>query len=538
MLESLSCIFTVTPGTDFQPEARLGELPEDLGSLEIPLLEAGQPALRRIGDKLVVLVPTNSAMIAGFVLDTVPPATQLKAVAQHLSLLAASGSIGQDALPKAGQALAAKLLTQYLGNSAGRMSRKRVLESCCDAITNSGLAEDAAIVVCRPGRQAGLTLSSVRLEPMRDTISTLMESWRGDDAVSQIVSAADLREDDLLREDTIILLDKAGAGNGFVSLPAADDGGFGFLLFNPSNSDAEAVCEELRSLLELKHRTRRDWSRRRQLFRYGSAAAALLFLIFLLLPTDRMVTASGTTRPRDVEVISFHFPTYLDRMEVEVGETLDPGAPIAVLSAPDQQDARASALFQISIEEAAASAALASDDYGSYVQAQSRVSLQRTRLNQINARLAQLNPAASETGRVVAALSSGERGRYLPAGTEIARLQTGNTYIVELMLSGSDASLIEVGQTGELSLRGQFGRAFPVRLMTPPTPSQAGTEPTGPPVLVATALIDADGATEIVPGLSGFAQIDTGRAMRIQVWSRHIVEFIRMKAWTILNWRI
>lgn len=538
MLESLSCIFSARTGGQASPVAQYGELPDDIDHLEFPQIAPGQSAIRKLGQRLVVLAPRGAGTLVGFVLDEVPPATQLNRIARRLSELAAAGDL--SSVPAAATAPdgSAALLTSYLGKADGRVSLRRLLSLCCDAMVNAGLAADAAIIVCRPGQQYALTLSSVRLEPMRDAVSDLLHRWRGDSAQSLSFSPEDLDEETLQREDAVILLDKAGASRGFVSLPAADEGGYGFLLFDPSHPDPESVCRELRGVLELKHRTRRDWSQRRKLIRYGMGAAAAALAIFLLLPTDRVVTATGVTRPQTVQIVSLHFPSYLDRMEVEIGETLDAGAPIATLLAPDQRDARAATTYQIAIEEAAANAALAADDYGAYVQAQSRVALQRTRLQQIDARLALLNPVAEQGGRVVSALTDGERGRYLPSGTEIARIQTGHGYVFELRLNPSDAGLLSVGQSGQLALRGQLEQAFAVTVQTPPAPDERLAEDGSPPVLVATAVIESNGRTEIVPGLSGFARINTGRDIRIRVWTRHIVEFIRMKAWTILNWRI
>jgi hypothetical protein len=225
-------------------------------------------------------------------------------------------------------------------------------------------------------------------------------------------------------------------------------------------------------------------------------------------------------------------------MAVRVGQEVAEGDTLAALSAPDQADLRADTLFQISAEQASATAALADDDYGAYVLAQSRVSLQQTRLAQIEARLAQLTPMAETPGRIISALSGGEAGRHLPPGTEIARIQTGETYRFEFTISPSDARLIEVGQTGRLSLRGQLGEVYPIRIITAPTPVDAGGETGTPPILTASAVIEADVTRDILPGLSGYAQIDTGRDLRIRIWTRHVVEYVRMQAWIHLNWRI
>lgn len=538
MLESLSCIFCVKSVAPLSIAPILGELPEELSSVDIPALETGGSALRRMGGKLVILAPDRDNTVIGFVLDDVPPATQLQKIARQLASLAASGAVAHTSEPHRGGPNAARLLAGYLGKASGRLPRGQLLSLCCDALTTAGVADKAAIIICRPEQQTDLTLSSLALEPVRDAVADIFQRWRTDHPVARRITAQDIDGEDLLQEDAILLLDKVNSVECFLSLPARGEAGFGFLLFEPAVADPETQCEDARGVLELRFKTRRDWSRRRVYIQRGWMAAAAAMLVFLLLPTDRFVTASGVTRPRDVQIVSVHFPTYLDEMVVEIGQTLEPGDPIAMLVAPDQEDAQASALFQRSVEEAAANAALAAENYGAYVQAQSRVALQRTRLQQIEDRMGLLNPVVAEGGRVVAALSAGERGRFLPAGTEIARIQVGHRYSFELTLSPSDAAYVALGQTGELSLRGQLDRAYTIRMLTPPSPDARADQNGGPPVLVATALIVSNGEEDFVPGLSGFVQINTGRAVRLSVWSRHIVEFVRMKAWTILNWRI
>jgi hypothetical protein len=536
MLEALSCIFSVKPGTEASPTALLGELPDAVLGLDLPPVAKGETAIRNLGGLLVILVPDAAGNVVGFVLDQVPPATQLQRIAKQFARLVESGGVRDTRFPD--RLGAARLLIGYLANAGSRLPAKRVLSLACDALTNSGIARNAALVVCRPGQQLALTLSSMELDPARDAIADLMHRWRGDKPVSRAVAAQAVEREDLLSEDTTLLLDKVGCRTGFVSLPPANAGGIGFFLFDPTASEPERDCNDLREVIELRHRTKRDWSSRRRWFRYGWIAAAAAFLIFLLMPTERSITASGVTRPQAVQVVSMHFGTYLDQMLVEVGQTLEPGAAIAILTAPDQEDARSSAVLQRSIEEAAANAALAEDNYGAYVQAQSRVALQEARLQQVEARMALLSPVTETGGRVVAALSGGDRGRYLPAGTEIARVQTGQHFLFEMNLSPSDAGLVSVGQSGQLSLRGQLDQAHSIRILTPPAPDPDAPADTDPAGLVVTALIEAEHEADIVPGLSGIARVDTGRSIRLLVWSRHVLEFVRMKAWTILNWRI
>lgn len=536
MLETLSCIFSVKPGGREPPAELLGRLPDAVLELDIPSVAAGETAIRNVDGLLVVLAPDPAGNVVGFVLDRVPAATQLHRIAKQLAQMVAEKSVSDQA--EVGELGAARLLIRYLANAGGRMPPGRVLSLACDALTNAGIAKNAALVVCRPGKQSALTLSSIELDSARDAIADLMRRWRADEPVSCPVSARAVDGEDILLEDTTLLLDKAGSRTGFVSLPPQGEAGIGFLLFDPTAPDPEKECGELREVIELRHRTRRNWSRRQRWFRYGWIAAAAAFLVFLLLPAERSITASGVTRPYEVQVVSVHFGTYLDRMLVEVGQTVEPGAAIAVLTAPDQDDARSAAMLQRSIEEAAANAALADDNYGAYVQAQSRVALQQARLQQVEVRMSLLTPAAETGGRVVAAMSGGERGRYLPAGTEIARIQTGHRYLFEMNVSPSDAALISVGQSGQLSLRGQLDQAHAISVLTPPAPDPNARADTGEAGLVVSAIIEAEHDADIVPGLSGFARVDTGRSIRILVWSRHVLEFVRMKAWTILNWRI
>ncbi|ABI66759.1 hypothetical protein Mmar10_2469 [Maricaulis maris MCS10] len=109
---------------------------------------------------------------------------------------------------------------------------------------------------------------------------------------------------------------------------------------------------------------------------------------------------------------------------------------------------------------------------------------------------------AEEQSYTIPRHSFGERGRFLPAGTEIARIQTVHRDGFELTLSPSDAGLVEAGQTGALILRGQLDQVYAIRVLSSQSPDPQSDQANGLPSLVATALVEVESETDMGPGQS------------------------------------
>ncbi len=527
MLEHLTCVFQRRG--DGPVTALFGTLPKDLEVPQAAVVTDSRPVIRKLGTGCSIVLRDAHHTLLGAVFDEMPSVRQLPRVAAKLQEMLAEGAFAAGHAGGREQSPAVALAEDLRG--ARRVRLRASLALAADAVTRMELASAVWAFRCTPRSVSRPIPSDQGLEGLRDQMVQLVKDSRGPDAVQQTITTQSAEEDAL---PAIILSEQHNAKAVHLSLPPLGKEGYGFLLFDPKVQDPEKLSAALRAVLELNAPTARRWTLRKLATRFAVAAALAGAAVFLSLPTQRHITASALIEPSDVNVVSVHFPTFLDHMHVSVGEQVDRDAPIATLRAPDQENALSEARFQLSSEEAAAKAAFSAGDYGAFAQAEARIELQKTRVAQIEDRLALLASKAPTSGRVISALPQGQIGRHLPVGTEIARIMSGSGYQATLVIAQTDLDVIRPGQTGLLRLRGQGAAPIPLRLVSPPVPERA-EDGSPQPVFQALAEIDPEDH-DLVPGLTGFAQIDTGSQMRVLVWTRYIRNYVRLKAWTLLGW--
>lgn len=545
MLEKLVCVFRADGAGRLT--ALFGTLPEDrtvLGDLnDLRDIAAGKPSVRKAGEGLLIAARPSAGDLTGFLFSQMPAVTELPKLARKVHELVAAGAFSgpATAAPNTGAKTGAKtgqepgaLVAQMLARQKAPPIAK-LLAIAADALVSSGAASAAAAFHATPKGIGKIAFSDQALSPSAETWRSHIQSLRSD-KLSQIACSTDDGEEDHLTDALLI----APLGGDPVTeivyaLPAKDAPGYGFVLCNaPSGAESPAPAN-LRPVLELIRPLQRNWQMRRMIRRAASLAALVAACVYLSLPAPRVITAKATVKPLELHVVALHFASFQAEVLSEVGASVAKGAPLAVLTAPDQTDALAATELQILAEDAAAATAFSQGDYGAYSQAEARRNLQRARLGQIQNRLDLLNASAPIAGRIVQILPSGDTGRYLAAGTAIAKIQPEEGGGLELLISQADVRHLQTGQSGWATLRGFSGDRFDIEIETAPAPQE--TEE-GETVFLASARLSAGSDQVLLSGLTGFAQIDTGEDIRARVWARHVMEFMRLKAWTILNWRL
>ncbi|TYC63933.1 HlyD family efflux transporter periplasmic adaptor subunit [Rhodobacterales bacterium] len=518
----------------------LGELPADvdLAALAADLKE--KPILKRSGgDRLAVIVPLQDGW-AGWVFDVMPPVTELPRLVEKLISLSAgltgNGAQPLGAAPTSGEGAA--LLAPVIHDLAahGRIKRKALLQALVDAIVVHGLAQAAVVRICREKGGGAIVASDQALLSHADEIGRLFEASRGTEAC-QIDIRANSHDMDTL--EAALLAEAVGAETLTLQVPARGVGGVA-LLFIGAAPEAMAQTHLLAELaaLALGLDIGEPEKRHVRLFKAGLAVAIAGLVVFMCLPIPLTITAPALSEPDTAVIAALPFDSFLQSVTVDVGDRVTEGEQLAKLTAPDLEAQQLQGKLQLSVQQIAASAALAQNDYGAYKLARQRIETIRAQVRQFDDQLEQLNVAAPAAGTVIRTIGSEALGRFVATGQEIAIIQPDARYAVRLVFSRMDAPLIKAGQGGEVFFRGLNGRSYPFTVLTPAFVDDA-SDASGDDEqqLVARASITVEGEGDLMAGLSGFARVEAGSGIRIVVLSRYLVEYLRMTAWSYLGLR-
>lgn len=532
MLDKLSAVFRV--GSDGALTPVFGAVPQGFTAPDLSEVKDGKPVLRKLGGKLIVLLNEPSGHGIGFVFDEVPAVTQLPKLATKLDAMTKAGvwgSGGPDHDTGQDQS-AADVLLGYL--KARRRPKKKALKAlACDAVLASKLAQTAVVFETTASRVKSFVFSDPAHEKLRDHVAGILGANRQEDPFSGYIQGSSEADQDL---QATTLCDALGAKTLFVHIPPNGQAGYGVVLADPSGAAPQDTAHLVAALSAIAPITGTvPW--KQTAIRAATIAGLLALTIYMMLPMQRSIVASAQIYPKDVEVVALQFPSFVRSVQASVGDQVAEGAALALLSAPDIEAQRNDVLFLVASEEANAKSAFQSNNYAAFVEAEARVALQKERLHQIEARLAALDVKSPISGTVIEAIAKGKTGQFLPLGTEIARVQASDDYRLRLTVPASDAKYLAIGQAGSLVLRGLNGVELGFDVTSSPISLDGASDaPSDSMVLTANLAVGED--HRLIPGLTGIARIQAGRDIRGVFLTRHIYEFIRVKAWTFLNLRL
>lgn len=477
---------------------------------------ADRTGVRRVGDGFLVRAP----MAGGAALWLVAAGRTLDA--GFVAMLAAEAE-GIFAAGPEGESAAGRILGALAGLPAGRglAAMRRALATLADETGWTGLA---ALTVAggRVGRIEELDRAEGDRAGSIRVFAGEVLAGEGCTMVANRAMAAARPEPD------VSLYLEARAIPGFViALPEGDGLGL-YAEGTPAPAEVEAARAALALALGKTARPRR---RRWPLVLAAVVAAA----IFLAWPVRFEIGAFAEIEPARSEMVVIDYEARLVALSARVGEAVEEGQPLARFDSPELEEEEKEAALDRMLEALAAQEALASDDYASYQLAEQRKAIAEFRAEQSRRRLAALALTAPATGRIAFIVPEKTVGTRLPAGAPVAEIQIGAEVRARLRLAPGDGPLVEPGMTGEVVVRGLVDRSFPVTVIERPAP---GTDAAGAPVLTVLAEVAAPGDAGLIKGLTGHARIAAGTRPRIAVWTRPVIDFLRLTAWTYLGLRL
>ena len=524
-----------------------GQFPD---AIDIATLASGvgdKPSLKKVGEDLLVIIPQDGGNgksgWCAWLFDVVPPVADLPSLIDLLTNLGnglfANGSGERSSSPQAGglPALSDKAEAAFLQVlkdvcGVGTLSRQRFMQRFVESVSQNDLSNAVALVYCNERKSGSVVLSDQTLIGYSDELALLVDTYRADKPVEELVLADDKASD---RLDAAILAESLSAENLLFHVPALGQSGVAIIFIDASKPE-KGLLTPLANLASMGLHQKLTGQQKQQFKRIwqGVGAAALVALVaYLMMPTDLMVTASALSLPQTARTVNLPFDSYLQDMKVDVGDKVERGDLLSSMSSPSLEARQSEVALQISVQEMSGKAALAKNDYGSYQLAMKKIETQQAELEQIERKLEQLTVRAPVSGTVIRTMGRESLGRFVTTGDPLAIIQPDDRFSISLTLSDVDAPLVQPGQKGSVFFRGLSDQSYHFTMQTPvyvEKNPQSQTER-----LVAKATIDQPGKGRLISGLTGFARVKAGRSLRIVVLTRYVTEFIRIKAWTYLG---
>jgi hypothetical protein len=248
--------------------------------------------------------------------------------------------------------------------------------------------------------------------------------------------------------------------------------------------------------------------------------------------TDNM-SASAHLEPRQQIVLAAPFDGYVRTAPARAGDSLHKGQVIAALDDSDLQLERAKWLSQlIRYGGLYQDASAQQDRVQTNVNSAERDEAQ-AQLDLVNALIARSVLKAPFDGTVVSGDLSQRIGGAVTKGDILFNVAPREGYRVDLHVKESRIASLKVGERGVLHLSALPSQPFDftVAKVTPKTVSENGASY----FVVEGELTPGQPLTSLQPGMEGVGKIDVGRGWQLGIWTRDLMEWLRLKMWGLFG---
>jgi hypothetical protein len=527
VLDQIEYVYLAKP--DGQDVAIFGQLPAPSAREGLSDMFQDRPTARKVDQSTLVSIPLGQNTWCLWMLGLVPTVTALPRVLTTIAALSRAYSVQSESVAQnrpidlaGAEAVLADLPRRRRMNPKvlmARMTAYLVERNACRAVMV--LAVKNGLVQKTWGSDE--TVMQVQCELRAAFVQQMQDGQTAKRVLATSTEPIDF-------ESTMIAQRLGAQSLSFHSAPATS--GYGIVLIDPAPEHSIPLVKEVAQALQFSRpiSTTPFLTKRRKQVLAGLGA---VLGIWLLWPAPIWLTVTGVSVPDSTVTASVSQDATLQQMFVRVGDQVAKDQPIAQLFSAQLEERRAQESLQIKVEELSAQAAMAKNDFGAFQLAEQRGEIAKTRLAQLEARIAELAIKAPVGGLIVAAVPDSNKGAAVPRGSQIAQIQTAPEFVVRLNPARLDARLLTRGMVGQIYFRGLGDRTYALEMITPPV---AILDPaTRAEKLEAFAKITAADDGRLMGGLSGYARIQGPRQLRIFSLTRYMAEFVRLKAWTYLG---
>lgn len=264
----------------------------------------------------------------------------------------------------------------------------------------------------------------------------------------------------------------------------------------------------------------------------GAAVLALLFLTFWH-GTFR-VTAPATLEGEVVRAAVAPVDGYIVEAPVRAGEVVEEDELLAVLDDRSLRLEQQNWQSQHDQLESEYLEAMAERDRVQMGLLQSRMQQAQAEIGLIQEQLNRMQILAPIDGVVVSGDLTQSIGAPVEIGEVLFEVAPLDSYRLILRVDERDVAYVREGQTGNLMLAAMPGESqrFTVQRVTPVSTAEEGTN-----FFVIEARLD-DAPDLLRPGMEGIAKVDAGDARVIWIWSRRIIDWLRLWTWSWFGMRL
>jgi multidrug resistance efflux pump len=268
-------------------------------------------------------------------------------------------------------------------------------------------------------------------------------------------------------------------------------------------------------------------------YKVAIGVGSLLVLALLLAWGPDHLSANAHLEPRQQIVMAAPFDGYVRSAPVRAGDLVHRGQVIASLDDSDLQLERSKWMSQLArygglFQDASAQ----QDRVQTNVNSSERDEAQ-AQYDLANALIARSVLKAPFDGVVVSGDLSQRIGGAMTKGDVMFTVAPNEGYRVDLRVKESRIATVKVGQKGLLHLSALPSRPFrfTVAKITPKTVSESGAS-----YFVIEGVLEGGQKTDLLqPGMEGVGKVDVGNGWLLGIWSRDLMEWLRLKMWGLFG---
>jgi multidrug resistance efflux pump len=262
------------------------------------------------------------------------------------------------------------------------------------------------------------------------------------------------------------------------------------------------------------------------------AAAGLAAVVFYLAVAqgEHRISARAVLEPEIQRAATAPFDGFVASAPVRAGDRVESGQTLVTLDDRDLLIDRAKWIAERNKLAQRQREALAKYERSALAVLEPQLQQALSQLALVEERLARIRILAPFDGIVVSGDLSQMIGSPVEKGKTLFEIAPLNAYRLMVHVDERDISFVSPGQTGMVALAGMPATALPLQLtrVTPVTVAEDGRNT----FRAEARLVALD--SRLRPGLEGVAKLDAGRRALLWIWTRPLVDWVRLAVWRYL----